>query len=396
MLGVTPRTRGRIVFGIVVLGLLGLGLGYAVGMMTRPQGVELGVERPPVAYATDAMQADGQGNSAAPGIPGWRDLYVNDYADLLDDDAETRIRAQLEELYEYTGVEMTVLTIARRSDYGFEGTNEAFATRLFNTWGIGNAEANDGVLILVSRFDREMRIELGAGYGSARDDDMQWVIDEYFLPNFRADRYQIGIEQGVEGTIREIAGVSPGQYESSTLWRGFSTIGRGLESLGGWLWGLLLVPLGGAAWTFRRWLRYRPRDCGTCGTRMVLQNEDVDDAHLSGGQRLEEFVRSVDYDVYECPSCNRMEISRYPAWFSSYGTCPQCDYRTMSSDTEILEAATTTSTGRKRIDYQCHNCKFTDSEVRTIPKVSKSSSSGSGRSSFGGGSSSGGGASGSW
>ena len=55
---------------------------------------------------------------------------------------------------------------------------------------------------------------------------MKYVIDEYFLPNFRADRYQIGILTGVEETIREIAGVYPGQYENGTLARGFSTIGR--------------------------------------------------------------------------------------------------------------------------------------------------------------------------
>ena len=77
-------------------------------------------------------------------------------------------------------------------------------------------------------------------------------------------------------------------------------------------------------------------------------------------------------------------------------TCPECAYRTLETTSTVLSAATKTSTGRKRIDYDCRNCSHSDSETRTIPKISESSSSGSSRSSFGGGSSSGGGASGSW
>jgi len=90
-----------------------------------------------------------------------------------------------------------------------------------------------------------------------------------------------------------------------------------------------------------------------------------------------------------------MDILRYRNWFSNYGACPKCDYHTLSTTTEVLRAATTSSTGLKKLTYDCENCGYHDTEQRVIPKVSKSSS-GSGRSSFGGGSSSGGGASGSW
>lgn len=387
----------RIVVVLSLLGLAAVGLGYAVGLMTRPgEIVTPGVAREDIAYQDSAVTAQGTPVVLSGNVPGWQNVYVNDYGDLLSPEAEAKITSDLIELYDFTGVEMTVLTIPSRGQYGFEGTNEAFATRLFNTWGIGNASSNDGVLILVSQYDREMRIELGAGYGRARDADMQEVIDAHFLPFFRQDLYERGIVAGTAETIRAIAGVYPGEFDQSTLQRGWSGIARALGALGAWAYGLLVIPLVGLAWMLRQWQRYRPRPCPTCATTMVLQAEDVDDAHLSGGQRLEEFVRSVDYDVYECPKCSTMEISRYPSWFSSYGTCPSCEYRTLRSTTEVLKAATTSSTGRKRIDYSCQNCDYTDSEERTIPKISKSSSSGSSRSSFGGGSSSGGGASGSW
>ncbi|MDQ2089402.1 hypothetical protein [Marimonas arenosa] len=129
---------------------------------------------------------------------------------------------------------------------------------------------------------------------------------------------------------------------------------------------------------------------------MLRAGEEADDEHLDGGQRLEEFLQSVDYDVWYCPDCGHMTIKGYRGWFSGYSTCPQCDYRTLETTSTVLKAATKSSSGRKRVDYDCRNCSYTDSEIRTIPKISDSSSSGSSRSSFGGGSSSGGGASGSW
>ena len=131
-----------IVLAVVVVA--GLALGYAVGLLTRGDGPVSGAPpEGPAAFATGG-QIDERGYNGTP-IPGFREVYVNDYADLLDDNAEARIRGNLIELYDRTGIEMTVLTIESMGTYGYEGTIESFATRLFNTWGIGNATRNDGV-----------------------------------------------------------------------------------------------------------------------------------------------------------------------------------------------------------------------------------------------------------
>lgn len=137
--------------------------------------------------------------------PDYASTTVNDYADLLDDAAEARLTAQLNTLRDETGVEMTVLTILDKETYTYGMTEtpsiEEFATGVFNQWGIGNAETNDGVLILVARRDREMRIELGGAYGADWNAHAARVIDRSFLPAFREDRYQDGIETGVTDTI---------------------------------------------------------------------------------------------------------------------------------------------------------------------------------------------------
>lgn len=362
-------------------------LGYAVGMAFKPQRVAGDVPDPP---AFDAPRAAGV-------LPGYDNVYVNDYAALLEGGAESRIRDDLIALYDATGVEMTVLTIVSRARYGFDGGNEAFATALFNAWGIGDAQRNDGVLILVSSGDRDMRIELGAGYGRARDGDMQRVIDRVFLPAFRDGRFQDGIERGVSATIVEIAGAPPDALSGTVLERGFAVILDRLRRLGGWLVALAALPVAAGAWGLRAYLRRRPRDCAACGAGMFRQTEQADDAHLDGGQRLEEYIGSVDYDIWECPDCAALQISRHAAWLSKFGACGACGYKTLQTDTKVLKAATTSSTGLRRIDYSCRHCGFADSETRVVPKKSSSSSgSGSGRSSFGGGRSGGGGASGSW
>lgn len=373
---------------------LGLAIGYGVGILTRPDTVTLAV---PAEDAQIERSGAGQARIANPDggdLPGYDEIYVNDYQDLLDDAAEERIRAKLKDLYRQTGVEMTVLTIQDMGVYGHQGAIEPFATALFNAWGIGNAARNDGVLILIARFNRRMRIELGSGYGPGYDRRMQRVIDDAFLPSFRKDDYQQGIERGVDETIREITGAYPGQQDSSTIQQGWSWLWHQARALGAWMLAILLVPVGGIALMVRRYLRNRPRPCTQCRTMMIRAGETADDEHLDGGQRLEEFLKSVDYDVWYCPDCGHMDILRYKSLFSRFGACPRCNYRTMSTTSTVLQSATTSSTGRKKVEYNCQQCQYHNTEIRTIPKVSKSS--GSSGSSFGGGSSSGGGASGSW
>jgi len=141
----------------------------------------------------------------ADSYPGFKSVYLNDYANIIDDDAEARIIRKLETLFDDHGVEASVLTIEARKNYDASASIESFARGLFNNWGIGDAAKNDGILILISRFDREMRVELGTGYGRDYDSAAARVIDSDFLPYFRNDKYSEGIEAGTSEVIRRIA-----------------------------------------------------------------------------------------------------------------------------------------------------------------------------------------------
>lgn len=332
--------------------------------------------------------------SFAQTYPDYAEIFVNDFADLLTRDQEADIRDDLQELRRETGIEFTVVTINAMGDYGHHGAIEPFATGFFNHWGVGDAARNDGVMMLIARRDREMRIEVGSGYGRDKDAAMKEIIDNVIIPRFRQDEYAAGIGDGVDAVIYDLTGSWPGEYGAPFHVKAWNAVKRTVSWLGGWIYALaaplLLLPVQ----AYRRWKRDRARTCPNDGCKMARLDESRDDAHLKTGQIAEEHLKSVDYDVWECPLCDHITIEAYKAWFTRYGACRSCKFRTLEGETTTVQAATTSSTGKQRIDYQCHHCHDTYTGWRTIPKKSKSSSSSS--SSFGGGSSSGGGASGSW
>jgi uncharacterized protein len=334
----------------------------------------------------------------AQNYPARSDRYVNDYAGLLSSAEADDLRETLSELNLAKDVEFTVVTITRMSEYSHSGTIEPFATGLFNRWHIGDARRNDGLMLLVSRYDRKLRIEVGSGYGSSQNAAAKEIIDDVIVPYFKRDDYAGGIKRGVAEMIRSVTGRWPGEYDASLPYRVGSWLQRMLDLVGDWVY-LAFAPVGLVAYKgFRHWQRTRPRYCPVDGNRMVRTDEFGEDPFLKAGQIAEERVGSVDYDVWRCHRCAHVTIEAYRSLFNSFTACNSCGYRTLHGETTVLERATYSSTGRERVDYHCQHCNDRRQVFRTLPirtHDSSSSSGGGGRSS-GGGSSSGGGASGSW
>ncbi|MCP4821121.1 MAG: TPM domain-containing protein [Shimia sp.] len=327
--------------------------------------------------------------------PDYDELYVNDFAFLLSSEEEAEIRAKLVELREDHDIEFTVVSIDSMFSYAHNGQIEPFATGLFNHWGVGDATRNDGVMMLVAVNDRLMRIEVGSGYGSAKNTPMKNIIDTVITPQFKNDDYFKGINNGVDYVFHNLTDQWPGEADATAFERTLSATRRTADRIGAWMYAVWAALAGGAFALLRRWQRNRPRRCPNDGSKMERIQEDLDDDYLEAGQITEERLKSKDYDVWHCMRCDHRTIEGYKTWFSRYGACRSCGYKTLESDTTVLVSATTSSTGKKRVDYSCHHCHDSWSITKVIPKKSSSSSS-SGGSSFGGGSSSGGGASGSW
>ena len=326
-------------------------------------------------------------------FPDRANTYINDYADLLTTDQEQDLLRTLTELRQNRDIEMTVLTIKRRSDYQQPLTNEAFATALFNHWGIGDRDRNDGILFLVSRLDRDMRIEVGTGYGSKHDAGLKTIIDRVIIQKFRLDNYVTGIVDGVDHTIREIAGVWPGQYDANPVVRWWTDL---RIWAGGFIFAIF-APIGWLIWrAYHAAKRRAPRRCPVDGSWMPRVLDEFEDKHLTDGQQKEEKLASKEYDVWICRDCDHVTISGFRRWFSGKKLCRECGYHTLESERSVTtKSPTRYSTGSQRTDFKCHHCAAEYTVNKTLP-VLPPPSSGGGGSFGGGGSSSGGGASGSW
>lgn len=95
---------------------------------------------------------------------------------------------------------------------------EQYSIRAVEKWKLGRKGVDDGVLLLVSKNDHRMRIEVGYGLEGALPDAIaNRIIDEYIAPAFRQGDYNKGITQGVQRITQVINGESlpPPQHHSS-------------------------------------------------------------------------------------------------------------------------------------------------------------------------------------
>ncbi len=317
----------------------------------------------------------------------------------------------ISELHTDLGVEIAVVTV---QDVG--GTPKSFATELFNTWGIGDAEANNGLLVLLVMGERRLEMETGYGLESTLPDGWLGTMQQQaMVPHFKQGEFGAGLIAGladINARLRQ----SPDEAETGSaappVYRppvSSNSGGRPWTS-SPWvlLFGLLFPPLGfWLGWQTFQTGRYRR--CPECGLDREKLDEDTEDEHLEAGQETEEEIGSVNYDVWACMDCGSVGVRRRNKWFRGYSTCMGCNFKTVRKTSRTITAATTSSSGTARITVSCSHCSYHESYTRTIPRISTSSSSSSSSSSwssssgssfssggFGGGSSGGGGAGSSW
>ncbi len=144
------------------------------------------------------------------GYPPRSDPYINDFAKVVDAEDANNLRQALADLKNSKGIELAVVTVNSIKDYATgDATFEAFATHLFNTWGVGDAQRNRGVMLLVAVKDHKLRVELGKGYGSGHSAEMQSIIDNTIVPDFKQGAYSRGIYRGVKAIADQLTGVAP-------------------------------------------------------------------------------------------------------------------------------------------------------------------------------------------
>ena len=131
------------------------------------------------------------------------DSPVVDVTGTLDAASKQRIEQQALALQQRKGSQLQVLVVASTAPE----TIEQYAVRAFESFRLGRKGVDDGVLLVVAKDDRKVRIEVGYGLeGAIPDITAGRVIQEYLVPKFRQGDYAGGIIDASAQLVKLIEG----------------------------------------------------------------------------------------------------------------------------------------------------------------------------------------------
>lgn len=86
-------------------------------------------------------------------------------------------------------------------------TIEQYSIRVVEKWKLGRKGVDDGVLLLVAKNDRKLRIEVGRGLeGALNDATAKRIIAEVITPAFKQGDFAGGINAGTDSIIKVVNG----------------------------------------------------------------------------------------------------------------------------------------------------------------------------------------------
>ncbi|GAB4535767.1 MAG: hypothetical protein Tsb0014_23030 [Pleurocapsa sp.] len=343
--------------------------------------------------------------------------WVTDLANILSDRTERELNQAIANLERDNGTEIAVVTVPETAP---ADSSKAFATQLFNYWGIGKAETDNGILLLISTEDRRVEIETGYGLADILPNvRAKEIIDSKITPQYQQNNYDRGTLDGTKAIIAALENRTDNNQKN-------------------WLIVLFLTGIGFTS-VFKaiNWLQKRqgkvflnPQqskiDLDRCDNRTIhcakcrQPMERVTDIQLTKPQKVAQKLGSVSFRGYRCPSCSDPQsysIVSYQSNSFRYQVCPQCNELTATRTKTTLEQATHKNKGKILISDRCYCCDYHQEKTETTPRLrppstsnsssssnhhyydgfsSGGGSSGSSGDSFGGGASDGGGAGGSW
>ncbi len=131
---------------------------------------------------------------------------VTDLTHTLSAQEQQALDTKLADWEARTGDQLAVLLVPTTQPEPIE----AYSIRVADAWKIGRKGSDNGVVFLIAKDDRKMRIEVGYGLeGTLTDVTSRRIIAEDVAPAFREGRFAAGIEAGVDRIIGVVAGGQP-------------------------------------------------------------------------------------------------------------------------------------------------------------------------------------------
>lgn len=128
---------------------------------------------------------------------------VMDLTNTLTQEQKVHLADKLKSLESEKGSQLAILIIPTTDGE----TIEQFSLRVVEKWKLGRNKIDDGILILVAKNDRKMRIEVGYGLeGILPDAICKRIITEQMRPNFKGGNYFEGLDSSTESIISVVKG----------------------------------------------------------------------------------------------------------------------------------------------------------------------------------------------
>ncbi len=136
-------------------------------------------------------------------------FFVNDFADVLTPEQEAKMQSLGVNLYNASKAQVVAVTVE-----SLEGNDiDDYALNLARNWGIGDEAKDNGILLLLSVNDREVRIEVGYGLeGALPDSKTGRILDIYGIDYFKANDFGNGMYNVYNSLVNEVYieyGMSP-------------------------------------------------------------------------------------------------------------------------------------------------------------------------------------------
>ncbi|RYX93680.1 MAG: YgcG family protein, partial [Comamonadaceae bacterium] len=135
-------------------------------------------------------------------VPALR-AHVMDETGTLDATAVQALEAKLAALEKSRGAQIVFLLVPTTSPEDIE----SYAQRVGDSWKIGRKDVGDGLLLVVAKNDRRVRIATTQTLeGAIPDLAARQIIDRAITPRFRQDDYAGGLDQAADQLIARISG----------------------------------------------------------------------------------------------------------------------------------------------------------------------------------------------
>ena len=130
------------------------------------------------------------------------DIYVQDFANILNDNEEAQMRNMGRQIEDQTTSQIAVLTV----DSIGETSIEEYAVKAYRSYGLGTKENNNGVLLVIAMKEKKVRIEVGYGLeGTLPDGKTGRILDEYAFPHLQNGQPNLAMMNTYQALANEVS-----------------------------------------------------------------------------------------------------------------------------------------------------------------------------------------------